>query len=112
MEQIFGEDDPDLEAVCNSFTEGVDLYEYRYNCWDDNGEFVSDDEQCQDTLSKLNDRYFCHIDAKIYNGNFCEAEVLSETNYGEPTFELFEACLQKIKYFDYTIDDLCDYVYP
>jgi hypothetical protein len=33
-------------------------------------------------------------------------------NFGEPNYELFEACLQKIKYYDYTIDDLCDYVYP
>jgi hypothetical protein len=33
MEQIFGDDDPEVEAYCNSKTEDIDLYEYRSSCF-------------------------------------------------------------------------------
>jgi hypothetical protein len=56
------------------------------------------------------ERYYCLYDAEIYTSSFCESDVL--TNPDEPTFDSFEVCYDMINFYDYSIESLCDYVYP
>lgn len=108
-EQIFQEDDPELEAYCDSLTEGLDLYKYRWECWA-TGEFSSDDDFCSETYDILYEQYSCYVNAQIYTPQFCEADKL--TNPEEPTAAIFQQCLFDISYFDFTRKDICDYAYP
>lgn len=83
-EQIFGEDNPDIEAYCDSITDGIDLYEYRYSCWDFDGTFDERNTYCKDAYTTILERYYCYQDASIYKASFCEADRLTELE--EPDF--------------------------
>ena len=54
-EQIFRENDPELEAYCDSLTDEIDLSQYRKECWV-NSTFDFDSEFCAQTLEALEER--------------------------------------------------------
>jgi hypothetical protein len=91
-------------------TEGVDLYQYRYECWR-GGEFSYDESDfCSDTYDILYEQYTCYDASYLYTPQYCEADKL--TNPEEPTADIFQECLFDISYFNFTRADICDYAYP
>ena len=96
-EQMFSEYDTAEEEYCDSLTDGVDLYKYRWECWI-TGEFTDlpDSDFCSDTYDLLLAQYNCYDVSMIYTPNFCESDKL--TNPEEPTADIFEQCYFDINY--------------